>query len=142
MKTEKIEFKHQDKIQMRFNDIDGLGHANNSTIQEYFDLGRLGYFNQVFKNEVNWKEFGAIVASIKTDFLAPVFLNDKLTVKTKILFIGDKSMKLIQHIVDDKANLKATCSSVMVGFDPKTQTSVIIPEDWRRWISEVEQTNL
>lgn len=142
MKTEKIEFKHQDNIQIRFNDIDGLGHANNSTIQEYFDLGRLGYFNQVFKNEVNWKEFGAIVASIKTDFSAPVFLNDKLMVKTKILFIGDKSMKLIQHIVDDKANLKATCSSVMVGFDPKTQTSVIIPEDWRRWISEVEQTNL
>ncbi len=142
MKTENISFNHQDNIQIRFNDMDGLGHANNSTIQEYFDLGRLGYFNEVFKNEVNWKEFGAIVASISTDFLAPVFLNDKLMVKTKILFIGDKSMKMIQHIVDDKQILKATCSSVMVGFDPKTQTSVIIPEEWRRWISEVERTNL
>ena len=142
MKTENISFNHQDNIQIRFNDMDGLGHANNSTIQEYFDLGRLGYFNEVFKNEVNWKEFGAIVATITTDFLAPVFLNDKLVVKTKILFIGDKSMKMIQHIVDDKQILKATCSSVMVGFDPKTQTSVVIPDQWRRWISEVEQTNL
>ncbi|SMO84322.1 acyl-CoA thioester hydrolase [Saccharicrinis carchari] len=142
MKTENIHFNHSDNIQIRFNDMDGLGHANNSTIQEYFDLGRLGYFNKVFKNEVNWKEFGAIVASIKTDFLAPVFLSDKLRVKTKVLYIGDKSMKLIQHIVDDKNILKATCSSVMVGFDPKTQSSLLIPDEWRRKISDLEQSDL
>ncbi|MGQ1787340.1 MULTISPECIES: acyl-CoA thioesterase [unclassified Saccharicrinis] len=138
MSTENIEFHHKDPVQIRFNDIDGLGHVNNATVQEYFDLGRLGYFNKVFDNHVNWNEFGAVVASIKTDFLAPIFLNETLFVKTKIKMIGDKSMQLVQHIVDKKGTIKATCSSVMVGYDPKTHTSRVIPETWRLSIAKVE----
>ncbi len=137
MQEENIQFNHQESIQIRFNDIDGLGHVNNTTLQEYFDLGRLGYFNTVF-GDINWNEFGAIVASIKTDFMAPVFLYESLLVKTKITLVGNKSMQLIQHLVDDKENLKATCLSVMVGFDPTTQTSVVIPKEWRKAIGKLE----
>ncbi|WP_066630141.1 acyl-CoA thioesterase [Labilibacter marinus] len=139
MSEEKIVFNHQDSIQIRFNDIDGLGHVNNTTLQEYFDLGRLGYFNKVFDNKVNWSKFGAIVASIKTDFIAPVFLSDSLIVKTKITSIGNKSMQLTQHVYDDKEILKATCKSVMVGFNPQNHTSMVIPEEWRKRIGVVEK---
>ncbi|GAF01879.1 acyl-CoA thioesterase [Saccharicrinis fermentans] len=138
MSEENIDFRHQDSIQIRFNDIDGLGHVNNTTIQEYFDLGRLGYFNKVFDNNVNWSRFGAVVASIKTDFLAPVFLKESLVVKTKVKMIGDKSMQLIQHITDSEGVIKATCSSAMVGYDPNTHTSRVIPEDWRKRIGDLE----
>ncbi len=139
MKGQNIQFHHEDSIQIRFNDIDGLGHVNNTTLQEYFDLGRLGYFNAVFDNKVDWNKFGAVVASIKTDFMAPVFLIESLTVKTKIKSIGDKSMQVVQIIEDKKGTLKATCTSTMVGYNPLTHTSVIIPEDWRVRIGKIEK---
>ena len=138
MNEENIKFHHEDPIQIRFNDVDGFGHINNTSVQEYFDLGRVGYFNKVFENKLDWDKFGAIVASIKTDFLVPVFLKDDLLVKTKIIAIGNKSIKLIQHIVDNAGNLKATCGSVMVGFDGETQESVVIPEGWRTKIKALE----
>ncbi len=139
MSEEQIAFNHQDQIQIRFNDIDGLGHVNNTTLQEYFDLGRLGYFNTVFENKVDWGTFGAIVASIKTDFISPVFLKDQLVVKTKIKSIGNKSMQMVQQIEDKQGAVKAICQSVMVGFNPKNHESVVIPEDWRIKIGALEK---
>ena len=38
------EFVSDVPIQMRFNDVDALGHVNNSMYQQYFDLGRVDYF--------------------------------------------------------------------------------------------------
>lgn len=134
-----IQFFNEVKIQIRFNDIDGLGHVNNTTIQEYFDLGRLEYFNAVFNYNINWNEFAAIIASIKTDFVFPVFLKDSLLVKTKITSIGNKSMQLIQHLTDSKGNMKAFCNSVMVGFDQKNQISKLIPNEWRLLINKIEK---
>lgn len=136
---ENIQFFNEAKIQIRFNDIDGLGHVNNTTIQEYFDLGRLEYFNAVFNYNINWNEFAAIIATIKTDFVFPVFLKDSLLVKTKITSIGNKSMQLIQHLTDKEGNMKAFCSSVMVGFNQEKQISKPIPNEWRLLINKIEK---
>lgn len=37
---------HSTPIQIRFNDIDQLGHATNSVYQQYFDLGKMAYLDQ------------------------------------------------------------------------------------------------
>ena len=34
-------------IQLRFNDIDQMGHVNNAMIMEFFDLGKSEYFTAV-----------------------------------------------------------------------------------------------
>jgi acyl-CoA thioester hydrolase len=139
MEEQNIRFFHQSPVQIRFNDIDGLGHVNNTTIQEYFDLGRVEYFKTVFGGKVNWNEFAAIIASIKTDFVFPVFINDSLVVKTKITHIGSKSMHLLQHLTCEEGHLKATCESVMVGFDHKIQSSAVITKEWKKLINNVEK---
>jgi acyl-CoA thioester hydrolase len=139
MEERNIQFFHQSPVQIRFNDIDGLGHVNNTTIQEYFDLGRVEYFKAVFGGQVNWNEFAAIIASIKTDFAFPVFINDRLIVQTKITNIGNKSMQLLQHLTDEDKNIKAKCESTMVGFDHKNQSSAIISDEWRKLINNIER---
>ncbi len=139
MEHQEIQFFFETPIQIRFNDIDSLGHVNNTIIQEYFDLGRMHYFKSVFTPDINWKIFPAIIASIKTDFVSPVFINNKLLVKTKITKIGTKSMNLIQHITDADGILKAVSHSVMVGFDHKMQSSIQINQEWRDKISSAEK---
>ena len=51
-------------IQIRFNDIDGMGHVNNAIYHEYFDTARLEYFHRVLGDVVNRHESGLIIASV------------------------------------------------------------------------------
>ncbi len=134
-----ITFYQETPIQVRFNDADSFGHVNNTIIQEYFDLGRVFYFRAIFGKDIDWNNFKAIIASIKTDFLAQVFLTDELFVRTKIVKIGNKSLTVVQHLVDVEGEMKATCHSVMVGYDPATKDSVQISEEWRNQIKTLEK---
>ena len=40
------DFKISTPVQLRFNDLDGYGHANNSSMQAFFDLGRAAYLQE------------------------------------------------------------------------------------------------
>ena len=37
-------FKRSTSVQLRFNDIDALGHVNNSVYFQFFDLAKTEYF--------------------------------------------------------------------------------------------------
>lgn len=132
--------RHIIEIQIRFNDIDGLGHVNNSVYAQYFDMGRQNYFETLNEGPINWKKAGLIIASTHTDFLFPIFLKDRIKVGTRILKIGNKSLKMEQIIFDEITHqTKATCQSVMVGFDPITNESMVIPDFWRNTIYDYEE---
>ena len=60
--------KHITAIQIRFNDIDIAGHINNAIYMEYSDLAKMHYFNEVFKNTINWKEKGFVLAHFSLDY--------------------------------------------------------------------------
>lgn len=132
--------KHSIPIQLRFNDIDGLGHVNNAMQANYFDLGRLHYFEAVIQKKVEWTRFPMVIASVKTDFFQPIFLSEEIKVQTTVKAIGEKSLNMFQEIVDAKGNVKSTCDSVMVGFDMKTQSSAPISDEMRSKLSDFEQT--
>ena len=38
---QQIQFFHKTPIQIRFNDVDVVGHVNNSVYQNYFDAARM-----------------------------------------------------------------------------------------------------
>ena len=141
MDYEKINFKHTVPVQIRFNDLDVFAHVNNAVIQEYFDLGRLYYLQQVLEGELKTGENTLIIASIKTDFSEPVFLEDNIVVKTSVYAIGEKSLRMIQVLADKHTgNEKAVCESVMVAFNKKFLQSVGFPEKWRKNITEYEDS--
>jgi acyl-CoA thioester hydrolase len=137
---EEIQFKHSTPIQIRFNDVDGLGHVNNTTIQEYFDLGRMYYLNEVFTDTILNEEESLIVVNINTDFFAPIYLKDDLEVKTAITGIGTKSLKMVQQVVCKQSRVvKASCKSVMVGFNKVTEESLELLPEWRDAIGNYEK---
>ena len=51
------------KIQMRFADVDMLGHVNNVNQQHYFDLGKSDFFRRVLGMKPVWKSEGLIMVS-------------------------------------------------------------------------------
>ena len=53
------------KVQLRFNDIDMVGHINNSVYFELFDLAKSDYFSRVRHKELEWTSIPVmVVASI------------------------------------------------------------------------------
>lgn len=140
---ENIHFNHRTSVQVRFNDIDGLGHVNNTTIQEYFDLGRMHYMNDVFTKAIFKGDETLIVVNINTDFYSPLYLQDDVEVKTAIVDLGSKSLKMFQHVVCKQTkSVKASCRSVMVGFNKVTEASLELLPEWRDAISKWENTSL
>ena len=135
-----INFYHSTPIQIRFNDIDQLGHATNSVYQQYFDLGKMAYFNKVLEEKMDWEVEGLILASITINYLAPIFLNDNVIVRSKIYNIGNKSLKMAQDIFDiSTGQVAATSESAMVCFSNKQQVTLLVPKRWRDKIAAYEK---
>ncbi len=59
-------------IQIRFADIDILGHVNNVNLQHYFDLGKTAFYREVLEVDVFPGGGGAfpITAATETSYLA------------------------------------------------------------------------
>lgn len=137
------DFNLQLPIQVRFNDIDGFGHINNAVYQEYFDLGRVHYFNLVLGENWSSKDESLVVVSNKTDFAKPLYLRDELTVYTRVYKIGVKSLRMIQWLVKNgEAFPRVVCDSVMAGFILSKEKGMVIPEEWRQLFNHFEKGNL
>ena len=54
-------FKHLTDIQIRFNDIDMLGHLNNTMYFSYFDIGKADYFNAIRRTDNHWGHLDIVI---------------------------------------------------------------------------------
>jgi acyl-CoA thioester hydrolase len=115
---------------MRFNDIDGFGHVNNSVYNEYLDCGRVDYLNRIPGIDFLSGTERLVVVHIETDFLRPSFMGDDLAVHTQIDKIGEKSITMTQFITGTKDEVKLKSRSVMSTFNITENTSFILPENW------------
>ncbi len=135
-------FQNHLPIQLRFNDIDGIGHVNNSVYFNFFDLGKTAYFEEVRGEHIDWKTAELVIRSIQADFLAPTFYREKISVETAVTKIGNKSLQVYQKIIETQTGVvKATCHTVMVGFDVETNSSKEISADWKEAIRKYEKNS-
>lgn len=133
-----MNYKQIDKVQIRFNDIDLLGHVNNAIIGEYFDLGRMNYLHRIFDGKICFKEESLVIVSIQTQFFKPILLNHQVEVMTKVYHIGGKSLKFKQIVIGIDGTLFAESYSVMVSISLSTKESIRVPNKWREMIIAVD----
>ena len=120
-------------IQMRFADVDMLGHVNNVNQQHYFDVGKSDFFAQVLDPAPNWKQEGLITVSTYNDYLAQIRYGEPIAVLTRIEKVGNKSFTLFQQIVNTATQeVKTQSRSVLVAFDFVAQVSIQLLEPWRK----------
>lgn len=133
-----IQYKHSVPVQLRFNDIDSLGHVNNSIYFSFYDLGKIRYFSTVRPEMKEIRDIDLVVANVNANFLMPIFLQENVSVQTTTVSIGNKSVKLAQQIVNDSGDIKAVCETILVGFDFKSGETKLISDEWRRAIEAYE----
>ncbi|HNW50045.1 MAG TPA: thioesterase family protein [Prolixibacteraceae bacterium] len=128
----KATYKNTLPIQIRFSDVDAMGHVSNTMYQNYYDSGKLHYFDEVIP-EMDFKTLGVVGASIKIEYLKPVFLRTKILVETRVSHIGNKSMTMDHNLIDETTNeVLSTCKAVLVCYSIQEQSSIPIPEKWKQ----------
>ncbi|MFR9603566.1 MAG: thioesterase family protein [Rikenellaceae bacterium] len=126
-------------IQVRFSDIDMLGHVNNVVLQQYYDLGKTSYLSDVLALSGLWKDVSYIVVNTNTNYMGEVFGDRKFHVTTRISRIGSKSITFVQEIVDSVTEVvKSRSESVLVAFDLKTREGILVSDDHRQKIEAHE----
>lgn len=140
MSNQPLKFFHKTPVQIRFNDIDIMAHVNNSVYQNYFDMARMSYFEEVFEQKMQWKVRALVLATIKIDYLNPIFLDEKIVVLSKVYKLGNKSLQMQQEIINEQTNeLKAKNDAVLVAFGVQEDQAIQLPEDWREKIINYEK---
>ncbi len=130
-------------IQIRFSDIDGVGHVNNASILEYYDLGLSNYFKTV--DIINGAALsGDIVVkvNINMNFIDSIVINDNIEVTTAVSKIGNRSITLYQEIVEKGSGVvKSNCTTVMAGLNKESMKGAEISEEWKLKIKNHENFN-
>ncbi len=136
-------FRHSAPMQIRFNDVDVLGHMNNTVYFTLYDTAKADYFTTVRGRQMNWKEVDIVVANVNCAYIAPIFFGEKIEVLTTCISISEKSFKLLQMIREtDSLEPKSICETIMVSFDPQTQKAAPMPEEWKRLLCDFEKRDL
>lgn len=136
-------FRHSVPIQMRFNDVDILGHINNSVYFSYYDLGKSAYFTTARHNSIDWQKTDVVIANVNCNFYSPIRYGEPVTVVTRVESIHEKSIKMHQRIINMVTKeIKSECNTIMVAIDPVTQTAVKLSPVWIKALNEYEGRNL
>lgn len=132
-------FRHRCDVQLRFNDIDILGHVNNTVYLSFYDLGKALYFRAVRPTDYDFQHVETIIANVNCAYMEPIIFGEEIEVLTRCEAIGEKSFRLLQCLRDKRTgHLKSACETVMVSYDPREKTSAPLPEAWRAAISAYE----
>lgn len=126
-------YKHSTPIQIRFVDIDKMGHVNNATILSYFEIARTNFFDNVIGQQDNWFERGLIIAHTDIDYYNPVYLRDEVKAYVRIAKIGTKSFE-VEHLLvktDTEEIICAIANSVLVCMDYTKKQTIEIPAEWK-----------
>lgn len=143
MEEETAIFRHSQAVQIRFNDIDLLGHVNNSVYFSFYDLGKSAYFAAVRSSAIDWRHVDVVIANVNADFLAPIYPNETITVQTRTVEIGHRSFRLEQRIINTITNeIKSYCRTVMVGFDMQKGIAAELSDEWKDALCSFEQKDL
>ena len=119
----------------RFGDMDILGHINNISPSQWFEIARTPVM-RIFDPQLKLTKetFPLIMAHSEYDFTGQMFFKE-VEIKTWISRIGTKSFT-IYHEAWQEGRLCVKGSAVIVHYDFSAEQSVPIPEDKKALLAE------
>src|SRR5438067_2764686 len=125
-------------IQVRFGDLDALGHINNAVYLAYFEIGRMAYINQVLQ-VYRVGEIGFILAEMTVRYKAPGQLEEPLTLGLRVGELRNSSFTFEYALVEtDTGKLIATGTSVQVWYDYQRGQVIRIPADIKQKLKQFD----
>ena len=113
-------------IQLRFSDVDMLGHVSNSLYARYFDLGRIDFYTAI--DDAEYKPV-SVVRTVSYEMFREVKLQDKPVLLTWCRAIDGKRM-YIAHELYVGSELCTSGEVLTLCFDPELRKTCNFPAHW------------
>ena len=123
---------HSLRLQVRWGDMDALGHVNNAEYLRYFEQSRIAWLESL-GFATTGKGTGPILAKISVTYLKPIVYPSELDVRLYASHVGNTSFTLASEIVNgrDAAERFTEGEFVTVWVDYEQSKSVPLPEKLR-----------
>lgn len=119
------------RIDVRWRDLDLLGHLNQSVYHELLEEGRAALFHQVDALDA------FVLARVELDYKAEVRRDHSpIEVVARLVRIGRSSVTVEHEVVRNDGAVAASGSSVLVAWDPAARRSRPLGEDERSRLND------
>ena len=110
---------HEERIAIRWRDVDNYGHVNNAVYLTYLEEAR-----DAWVREVMGAGFDFVIVRIAIDYRQELSLEDgEVVVRCRGAGYGRASIRTAEQVVTDDGTVRAEAGSVIVAHDPGARTS-------------------
>jgi acyl-CoA thioester hydrolase len=120
------------RVQMRWRDLDALGHVNHPVVLTYLEEGRDAFLRA---HGIGREEYVVGRCSVSFDGELDLSL-ESVTVECAVRELGRTSIKTAERIVDDAGDVKVEGEFGLVLWDPATRAPRPITETERASLTE------
>jgi acyl-CoA thioester hydrolase len=126
-------------VRLDWSEMDMFGHINNVMYFKFIQASRVNYWENVkLMRDYKAQKIGPMLLSTSCHFKKPLFYPGNITLQAKVEFIKNSSMGLHHQIINDKQELAAEAHDVIVLYNFSENQTVVIPDDLRKGIEEIE----
>jgi acyl-CoA thioester hydrolase len=124
--TQPIE--HRIRIQLRWSDLDMLGHVSHAVYHQMLEEGRSAFVARVFPGEMRYDAF--VLAHASIDYRSEVRRDHgEVEVVVRLVRVGASSLSFEHEIVLPDGTCAASGRSVLVGWDPARRGKRALSDD-------------
>lgn len=129
-------------IEVRFRDLDPMGHVNNAVYLTYLEVARAHYWRALGLTETSAIRT-YVLAHASIDFRSPLRLGDDLVCGVRVESFGVRSFTMAYRLRERKGGrLIATATTVQARFDYEAQATRPVEEESKRLIREFEKREI
>lgn len=127
-------FRFVHPVELRFSDLDAMGHVNNATYLTYLESARLAWWAKVTGSD-DLAALRMILARAEIDYRSPARFGDRPVVGVRCASLGRSSFVLELRVEDGRGGrLLAEARKVLVYYDYAARRSSPLPAELRRGI--------
>jgi acyl-CoA thioester hydrolase len=122
------DFEYETELQVRFRDLDAMGHVNNAVYATYLEQARVDYYDEILS--VGLDDIDTVLVNLEIDYRHEVKLDDEtVTIAMGVRDIGRSSVT-VTYEVRAGDRVAATAETTQVYVDPEKGGSRPLPEAW------------
>ena len=118
-------------LQVRYRDLDTLGHVNNAVYLSYFELGRIDFIRK-YIGSFDASSVNFVLAHVEIDFRKPILMPDNIILETCISGTGNTSFTF-RHIIrnGDDGSIYCNGKTVAVLISSSDKKPKKLPDNFR-----------
>lgn len=120
-------------VEVRWGDMDALGHVNNAKYFTYSESARIAWLNEIFAgDEAFMNQHGPILASISCEYHEQLHFPAQLELGVRIEKMGRSSVGIVCPVFRKDIDVAvADIRAIIVWFDYQAQRTIAVPDRLR-----------